>query len=807
MNIKSSLVLLGLCVLGFVAYFFSQSQGDESSDGMQNGISAAESSAESGKEASLVGEGNAPKAGETERQVIPEKAELASQEPEAAPVETKPLHGVFAQLVDDNGQGMEGIEVDIRSIDMEAGFDMRMWESPRVVQATTGEDGRISFEVSADPFVVRIAEPGFVVKEVEFPAGIESGEDLGVWALTRALVLSGQVVGPNGQPVVGAKIIAPQEGGFVVVRNGEPETIAETDGSGRFNIDTLEPGSWRLMVNSPNYPDQVFSGTATNELQQGGLLWTLNDGATMRGRLTGRPAFNTQELVVRMDLAPKIKWETLLGGPSDGFPKLNRRAELQPDGTFAITGLHPETKYRIRVLEKKNQGDGFGGALSLAEEKTIASSEGTVELVWSTKAGLQLTVVDETSLPLEEFTLQADDFEYYGAFEGEGKHPEGRLDVGGIPVSTKPMAIRVESDGYEPFTIESVEFHSGNVTNLGTVRLAPGKLVRIHVVDATTGKSVKGARVSLTSMRKEETTEEESDGILPGMSFDPLGTDTMFQRGKTDAEGMVSLRYMEGTSGTVNASHTRFAKAEVAEVDLTAFRTEPLVVELWKGGELNVLVLDADEQPVKGVKVELKEDTPGEEEGMTFSFNAGPMVDRSGYSKNTNRKGQVKFKRIPAGDYRCTVAWPGSSNGPGVIMIVDDGEDKADEEPDGQAITIQENSTHELTMAAPLRSTLEGTIMENGTPLVGARITVTKAGGPRGFGGMFGAQNQGVRTDRDGNFLLEDLDPGEKVVTVHHDARVMDFTEDIKLVEGKNLYSAELQVTTVSGRVLDVAGQ
>ena len=806
MNLKPSLILLGMVVLAVGAYFFTKTGDGDQSEGMQNGISAAEQSSEVQGEENLVGDGNAPEGGEAERQVIPQQATPEPGDTEAAPAKAKVLNEVFAQVTNDEGEALEGIEVAIRLIDMEAGFDMRRWESPDVVRVKTDEEGRVGFKVSSDPFVVRVAEPGFVARDFEFPAGTESGEDLGVWALSRALSLSGQVVGPNGQPVAGAKIIAPQEGGFVMVINGKPDAVAETDAAGRFTINTLEPGSWRLLVHSTDFPDRVFTGEATTELQQGGLIWTLNEGAILRGRLTGRPAFNTQELIVRMDLAPRVKEETLLGGPSEGFPRLSRRVDLQADGTFALAGLHPETKYNIRVLEE-GKGMGFGAGPSLAEDKIVSSSEGTVDLIWSTKAGLQLTVLDdETSLPVEEYTLTADDYEYYAAFEGQEKHPEGRIDMGGIPISTKPMAIKVEADGYEPFTIESVEFHSGNVTNLGIVRITPGKLIRIHVVDATTGKSVKGARIDLTSMHKQE--EEESEGLIPGMSFDPLGTDVMHQGGKTDAEGMVSLRYMDGTTGTIKARHTRFAKAEMTDVELSAFRKEPLKVELWKGGALSVLVVDANNDPVKGVKVELKEEAQAESEGMVFSFSSGPMLDHGGFSKNTNRKGLAKFKHVPAGDYRCTVAWPGSSAGPGIVMVIDDGEDREDEEPKGQAITIKEGGNQDLTMAAPLRSSLTGTIMENGTPLVGARITVAKAGGPRGFGGGFGGfgQDGGVRTDRDGHYVVEDLDPGKKVITVHHDARIMDFTDEIKLDEGENQYSAELQVTTVSGRVLDVAG-
>ncbi|MFT5200078.1 MAG: hypothetical protein ACI87O_002752, partial [Planctomycetota bacterium] len=341
MNLKSSLILFGLLILAVGAYLFTQSGDGDQSGGMENAISTADTRVGDPAEADLVGEGNVHNVGEAERQVVPEKVSLTTLEPEATSMESKALNEVFAQVVNESGEGLEGIEVTIRTFNIETGFSIMMRDAATVVTATTGEEGRIAFKVSADPFVVRIVEAGFVAKEIEFPAGTEAGEDLGVWELNRALVLSGQVVGPNGQPVAGARLITPEESGFVMIYNGEVEAITETDAAGRFTIETLEPGSWRIMVNSENYPDQVFSGEATTELQQDGLLWNLDEGATLRGRLKGRPSFSTQELVVRMDLASGVNWETVLGAPSDGFPKLGRRADLLPDGTFAIAGLHP----------------------------------------------------------------------------------------------------------------------------------------------------------------------------------------------------------------------------------------------------------------------------------------------------------------------------------------------------------------------------------------------------------------------------------------------------------------------------------
>ncbi len=805
MNAKSLLAVFVLVVIALGAFFFPKGSEPEDPGGMQNGVTENVSGDGENIETALVGDGSAKAAEEAGRQTVPQ------QDPDAVPetdsTKAVPSNAVFARVADSQGNGLEGVEVLVRSLGSGAGFSRRGWDSPSVTKVKSGEDGRVAFDISTDPFLVKIAESGFVSRRLEFRAGTEPGEDLGTWTLDRALVLSGQIVGPNGNPVSGAKIIAPQDGGFVMVFDGKVDSIAETDAAGRFTIDTMKPGAWRLMVNSESHPDRIFSGEASAELQQTGLLWTLNEGANLRGRVVGRPASNSDVLAVRLDIAPMVNRDSLLGGAVEGFPNLSRSVDLQADGTFTVPGLHPGTKYRIRLVPKgKDGGILFGEGRSMCEEQTISSSVGTVDLVWSTKASLRLLVLDaETSKPVEQYTLVPDDYEYLPSLRGKDEHPQGLTEISGVPPSSKPLAIHIRADGYEPYTAESVKFNAGGLTDLGTVRLTPGALCRIHVVDGATGKDVKGARIELTSVEESNTDDSHNIG---GVTFSSVGTNPMKQSGKTDETGLVSLRHMKGATGEIKARHARYARAEVSGIDMTAFRDEPIRVELWKGGELNVTVLDENDEPVRGVKVDLT--SVGQEKSTTtFTFVSGPpgpSGDSNNLSKNTNSKGLARFKHVPAGEYRCNVAWPGSSGGMGVVMVIDDGEESEAEEPTGKLVTIKEGGTGDLTMAAPLRSTLEGIILENGTPLVGARVSVAKAGGPRMFTSMIGGGDDGARTDRDGRFLLENLDPGNVVVTVKHDLRVMDFTEEITLDGGANEFSAKLEVATISGRVVDPAG-
>ncbi|MCA9001019.1 MAG: hypothetical protein KDB61_03780 [Planctomycetes bacterium] len=801
MNLKFIPFAIILALLAAGAYFFSKTD-DSTGEGMAatpSGGIAQESQPD--QEAELVNANITSSATGPERRVVPESI---TPEDETQASEAKP-NRVTAHIVDERGSALEGVSVWFSDGGHDGPIAIQLGLHKGEPKAKSDETGLVAFHAPEGPFRLWLARPGYVEKVVEIHAQVEAGEDLGTWTLTQALVLTGQVVGPNGSPVPGAKILAPQEGGFLVFMEGDLNAIAETDASGWFQIDTLEPGAWRLMVHSQLYPDRIFSGAASAETHQTGLLWTLTEGNTLRGRVVGRPETSNEELEVSFRPTAVGLGVEALGANSEGFSTPARVVDLAADGTFVVHGLHPDTNYSVKVSEKLvGSPSWFGRSQSLCEPLRVSSNAGTVDLVWSNLAGIHLVVIDDnTSEPIETYRINPGRFDYFESLGGED-HPNGLLEKSNVPPSQDALSLRINSDGYEPYTVEGVTFRAGHVTDLGTIRLKPGRQLKIHVTDLHTGKSVKGARVELTSAKLGKS---GMLGEMAGFSLDPLGDSTMHQSGRTDEHGNVALRYMDGSRCKLEVTHSQYADGVMQDIDPANFLSAPLEMALSHGGELIATVLDADQNPVKGVSVKLKPEQGSQNTEIEFNFDGAVSMGEGEFKKATNAAGQAHFKHVPAGRYRCTASWPSSSGGNMVFVFDELGDLGGNEAPEGQLVTIAEQGEAKVTLAAPVRSTLEGIVLENGTPLVGARVTADASNGMNDFAMLFGGEESGVKTDREGRFELDGLEPGKVTVTIHHDLRVMDYTEEIELVEGVNTYRAELQVATVTGRVLDAAGQ
>ena len=93
---------------------------------------------------------------------------------------------------------------------------------------------------------------GYVTDQVSAPVPVPEGETV-VLRLKPSASLSGQVVAaPDDHPVAGASVF-PGQGGLL----GRPENAAQTDPDGRFLLHNVAPGSVRLTVRHPEYPEHT----------------------------------------------------------------------------------------------------------------------------------------------------------------------------------------------------------------------------------------------------------------------------------------------------------------------------------------------------------------------------------------------------------------------------------------------------------------------------------------------------------------------------------------------------------------------
>ncbi|TAJ05072.1 MAG: carboxypeptidase regulatory-like domain-containing protein [Planctomycetota bacterium] len=176
-------------------------------------------------------------------------------------------------------------------------------------------------------------------------SGADARVEISLWPEAR---LHGRVVGPGGEPIVGARVRA--EGYAALLSDAAKPCTAETrtDERGRYDLHGLRPDiAHALFVDAPPLAAQLV------ELPSGAEHETdfqLEPGATIQGVVldpSGAPAEGITVLLRRMD-APKAASG---GGESASTRILGRASSTTADvaGAFAFEGLGSH-RYQLRVM-------------------------------------------------------------------------------------------------------------------------------------------------------------------------------------------------------------------------------------------------------------------------------------------------------------------------------------------------------------------------------------------------------------------------------------------------------------------------
>jgi len=202
--------------------------------------------------------------------------------------------------------------------------------------AVTGPDGRFSLP---EPLAssIEVCRAGFLPQEVS--GRVHSAELLAVTLLPEAH-LTGQVTGPDGEPVAGATITPGGSNGMLRAddRSHCPSLWpVRTDAAGRYTMDGFDPGLYFIFVDQPGLAAFVsrrvpVPAGATVELNA-----TLGRGAWLAGQVRGPgdvPVAGAQVDV-------KADWRSLI-------------AETGADGRYRVEGLPADTmKVEIRAENLK----------------------------------------------------------------------------------------------------------------------------------------------------------------------------------------------------------------------------------------------------------------------------------------------------------------------------------------------------------------------------------------------------------------------------------------------------------------------
>lgn len=649
-----------------------------------------------------------------------------------------------------------------------------------------------------------LGAPGFVTRTLD---GLSVGQgqvlDVGDVELSRAATLSGRVTDAAGRGVDGAqlRLIANPEDPFASLAIFGSEPMAVTDGNGNFTIDRAAVGPWSLRVDSDRFPPAQFRGETTPAQRAAlGLQFQLATGDRISGRVVGLGGADVDSMYLMAFRADQVEVYE------------QRRVDLEVDGTFLIDGVVSGKPYRLQLVQRAELDAGrpaFAMGSMLSERVIVQGGDAGVEIDFERSSGVVLALVDAaTGLPVERATIHMDQgfqrMRLSGPDADDPDHyPGGLATFDSLRDNGEPEGpiLQIAALGYAQQTIELGELVAGEVVDLGTVRLEPVELLAVEVFDASSGEPVPGARVSLTPER--QPVEAGMQTFKFSVSFDASSGEQEFDSGDgrrtatSDDAGVA--RFSEFHDGRLDLVVTAdgFAKFEEFGLMLDPDRSHRVI--LGRGGSLVVEVVDEDGAPATGARVAHVsglEETGGDSMMAMFG---GPEP------KRVDVEGRARFENLAPGFHRVKVE-RGQGPGSGSFMVMGGASGRVEE--DWTTVEVVEGEQARVTLVAPRTVTLSGQVLEAGLPLIGATVYAKPVKG-EDFGAGFMGFGRGPsgRTDEEGRYQIEGLEPGDYELSVEHLSRAMPHEEQERFDDRFESYDFDLPLTIVRGRVTDSEGR
>ncbi len=393
------------------------------------------------------------------------------------------------------------------------------------------------------------------------------------------------------------------------------------------------------------------------------------------------------------------------------------------DGAFSLTSTQGANPYRPGFLIARKEGLALGWAMA----RTQADRQ--FDIVLGEPKDLAGEVVDEKGQPVADGEVsiafavkgRAEDRRFLAVpgFLNAKTDNNGHFLFTNLPAEAT-FEFLVRKPGRVTLSTFAQTIFSGSSRALDIVQMVSGQSkcqfspgqtgikltlpleARIEgvVVEKTTGKPVGGVKVTTH-------TDQEKSGFLPP---DPV---------TVADDGTFRIGGLAAGDHTVRLATTREDAVEwVAEpvpVSLKADETKSGIrLVVTKGGTIEVLVKDADGQPVERAVVHVSH-----------------THHRQYFGGSTNEEGLARI-RVPAGSYHVSEPFR-----PGYTLQIR-----------REQVTIEEGQTQRVEFALRVTPKVSGTVRDGaGNPLAGAKIQIMPSTGG------------GVVTDADGKFAMS-WDPG-----------------------------------------------
>lgn len=758
-----------------------------------------------------VGEGAAPEsaggaAGAMElASLIPRAEELGRAEAEGE-ADSLPAPRIQGFPEEDQAEAKAAVEGRVLGATARplVGAEVRLYrrgDRPGEPSGTCDDGGRFVVEGAGGKARLEVTFPGYVSLEREVRLETGATLDFGDISMVEGGQLIGRVVDRDGRGVAGARIQALQDSSIedLILGWGGWSEGVETDPQGHFTITDQAVGAYEYRVSHEAFVGAKFDGELSRAgMKVEGILVTLERGGAVQGRVTGLPGWSE-----------KASWRVSATKSGQGFLTLGsgnglgaREAELEPDGSFRLTGLDPGVAYGVEL-------EGFGGGilpgqLQRSNRVTVRAGDRGVQIPYSEGASVEMRLVDEEGEPVLFAEVLAG-FEWASPVIPEDEELAGgvaRVERLFPQEGGQVLQVEVKARGKAPWKGE-VRVQPDERVDLGVVRLLSRASLRVTVLTAE-GDPLQGARVRATehvpsavngsrTIRRRVSMSMSSEG--PGDLPMPVDLSGPSASGETDGEGVCVLALAEGSTVDVTVSHADHPQTRTGPVTVSSSgTTTEHLVRLPAPGWVAVTVVDGSGRVLPDAIVEFRQD--------------GGRRSKEHEPARTGPDGVVTLGAFSAGPARFRVGEEPAQGG----MISLDFEGLGVGGGDDGAWTeakVVEGAITELTLVAPNRVVVTGVVTENGQPLAGARVVLAT---PEGSGAGFpilglGPAGPSTETDGQGEFRFDAVTEGEYELRVSHPTRIMDDRFDAEVEAIDTRFEMDLPVTLIEGRVLGSKGK
>jgi carboxypeptidase family protein/PDZ domain-containing protein len=610
------------------------------------------------------------------------------------------------------GQPISGVKVSLYALRGPKGEELCPCGDFKVIQPEVVSGSLFRKVLPPGPYRVEVIAPGWI-GEVGEEIIVKGGktEEL-EFKLNPGFVISGWVEDEKGIPLAGAEISYRSVGGVSPLWLYSAGRKVISDGSGRFEFNSLREGVYSLTATHPGYVEASIKdvGTGTD-----GARILLRRGFSISGKVRGD-----------IDgLGSKVKLEFKKGRWNTSY----RTVELDPEQQFVVSDLEKGV-YEIRLKEKEYISDWVKGVPAMSAGEINPS----VDLTVYRGAGISGLVTGIGSdLPLENVRVVLS------------------------PVGSKRENMKTTDEGGE-FHFQALA--SGEYDLKARFWYDPYSKYRVEKkVEVTAGEELTGMRLELDpgqGVRFSGVVVDEEGGPIPGVE---LKVHFRFQGEKrfrsnyrnkivSDDSGNFNFSsfYEKGGDVKISTDKKGFAQTggDIISISPEQDSVEGIVLELSSGSSLQVEIEDESEGSIVGAMVSLDIDWSSRRETDLYFSTLKKLADV---------RGRCRFEHLPPIGY--------------IIKVSKDGYS-----PESKEIDLAKGESNRpvriiLKEGRDLRVLVRN---ERGAAVEGAKVSFQEK--DRGFMGMMSSLDSVGTTDSGGTFILRNLPPEPVFISAQADGYV-----------------------------------